>query len=297
MRVIPKDKVIFSFNAEHPCQYTVQDGETFWVETDDCYSGQITDASVKRPDIDISIMDCSVGPIAVQGAQPGDTLCVEILAIEFGPQGVMVTSKGLGVLGDRITEPDTKVIPIRDGSAHFSDTIRLPLTPMVGVCGVAPKPGLDVHCAVPGDHGSNLDTKMIKVGSRVYLPVAVPGAGLAVGDLHACMGDGELSGTGIETPGRICIKTTVYRDRPVERPVIETADALYFVASAETLEESIRLAVSDTAAFLEKKLGLDFPDAYRLLSATCDIQISQVVNDWKTVRVRCPKLDTKIETL
>ena len=95
MRVIPKDKVIFSFNAEHPCQYTVQDGETFWVETDDCYSGQITDASVKRPDIDISIMDCSVGPIAVQGAQPGDTLCVEILAIEFGPQGVMVTSKGL----------------------------------------------------------------------------------------------------------------------------------------------------------------------------------------------------------
>ena len=118
-----------------------------------------------------------------------------------------------------------------------------------------------------------------------------------MGDLHACMGDGELSGTGIETPGRICIKTTVYRDRPVERPVIETADALYFVASAETLEESIRLAVSDTAAFLEKKLGLDFPDAYRLLSATCDIQISQVVNDWKTVRVRCPKLDTKIETL
>ena len=157
MRVIPKDKVIFSFNAEHPCQYTVQDGETFWVETDDCYSGQITDASVKRPDIDISIMDCSVGPIAVQGARPGDTLCVEILAIEFGPQGVMVTSKGLGVLGDRITEPDTKVIPIRDGFAHFSDTIRLPLTPMVGVCGVAPKPGLDVHCAVPGDHGSNLD--------------------------------------------------------------------------------------------------------------------------------------------
>ena len=83
----------------------------------------------------------------------------------------------------------------------------------------------------------------------------------------------------------------------MERPVIETADALYFVASAETLEESIRLAVSDTAAFLEKKLGLDFPDAYRLLSAPVHIQISQVVNDWKTVRVRCPKLDTKIETL
>ena len=124
MRVIPKDKVIFSFNAEHPCQYTVQDGETFWVETDDCYSGQITDASVKRPDIDISIMDCSVGPIAVQGARPGDTLCVEILAIEFGPQGVMVTSKGLGVLGDRITEPDTKVIGLDNMNDYYDVRIK-----------------------------------------------------------------------------------------------------------------------------------------------------------------------------
>ena len=168
---------------------------------------------------------------------------------------------------------------------------------MVGVCGVAPKPGLDIHCAVPGDHGSNLDTKMIKVGSKVYLPVAVPGAGLAVGDLHACMGDGELSGTGIETPGRICIKTTVFRSRPVTRPVIETDEALYFLASAETLDEAIKLACADTVEFLQKKLDLNFPDAYRLLSAACDIQISQVVNDLRTVRVLCPKLNTRIETL
>lgn len=297
MKVIPKEPVIFRFNAENPCVHTVEDGETFWVETDDCYSGQIRDASVRRPDIDISIMDCSVGPIEVKGARPGDTLCVEILAIQLASQGVMVTSKGLGVLGDRITEPDTKIIPIKDGFAWFSDTIRLPLTPMVGVCGVAPKPGLDIHCAVPGDHGSNLDTKMIKAGSKVYLPVSVPGAGLAVGDLHACMGDGELSGTGIETPGRICLKTTVYRDRPVARPVIETGEALYFLASAETLEAAVKLACADAVEFLQKKLELNFPDAYRLLSAVCDIQISQVVNDLRTVRVRCPKLNTKIDTL
>lgn len=297
MRVIPKDQVIFSFNANHPFVHSVENGETFWVETDDCYSGQITGPSVKRPDIDISIMDCSVGPIEVKGAQPGDTLCIEILAIELGPQGVMVTSKGLGVLGEYITEPNTKIIPIKDGFAHFSEQIKLPLTPMIGVCGVAPKPGLDIHCAVPGDHGSNMDTKMVKVGSRVYLPVSIPGAGLAVGDLHACMGDGELSGTGIEAPGRICIKTTVYQDRPVEHPVIETSDSLYFLASAVTLDEGIRIAVADTAAFLQKKLELSFPDAYRLLSATCDIQISQVVNDLKTVRVRCPKFNTGIATL
>lgn len=297
MKVLSKDHVIYFFNQENPACYRVEDGETFWVETDDCYSGQIKDASVKRPDIDISIMDCSVGPIYIEGAMPGDTLCVEILAIQFAPQGVMVTSKGLGVLGERIQEPDTKIIPIRDGFAYFSDSIRLPLTPMIGVCGVAPKAGLNVHCAVPGDHGGNLDTKLVTVGSRLYLPVEQEGAGLAVGDLHACMGDGELSGTGIETPGRICIRTSVRRDCPVSRPVIETRDALYFLASAPTLDEAIHTAVSDGVQFLQEKLSLSFPDAYRLLSAVCDIQISQVVNDWKTTRLHCPKFDTKIETL
>ena len=297
MKVLSKDHVIYFFNQENPACYRVEDGETFWVETDDCYSGQIKDASVKRPDIDISIMDCSVGPIYIEGAMPGDTLCVEILAIQFAPQGVMVTSKGLGVLGERIQEPDTKIIPIRDGFAYFSVSIRLPLTPMIGVCGVAPKAGLNVHCAVPGDHGGNLDTKLVTVGSRLYLPVEQEGAGLAVGDLHACMGDGELSGTGIETPGRICIRTSVRRDCPVSRPVIETRDALYFLASAPTLDEAIHTAVSDGVQFLQEKLSLSFPDAYRLLSAVCDIQISQVVNDWKTARLHCPKFDTKIETL
>ena len=259
MKVLSKDHVIYFFNQENPACYRVEDGETFWVETDDCYSGQIKDASVKRPDIDISIMDCSVGPIYIEGAMPGDTLCVEILAIQFAPQGVMVTSKGLGVLGERIQEPDTKIIPIRDGG--------------------------------------NLDTKLVTVGSRLYLPVEQEGAGLAVGDLHACMGDGELSGTGIETPGRICIRTSVRRNCPVSRPVIETRDALYFLASAPTLDEAIHTAVSDGVQFLQEKLSLSFPDAYRLLSAVCDIQISQVVNDWKTARLHCPKFDTKIETL
>lgn len=296
MRVIPKDKVIFHFNTTNKANYTVQDGEVFWVEADDCYSGQITDASVKRTDIDISIMDCAVGPIDVEGAEPGDTLCVEVMAIDLADHGIMVTNCGLGVLGDRITEPDTKIIPVHDGFAHFSDTIKIPLTPMIGVMGVAPKSG-EIHCAVPDDHGANMDTKLVKVGSRVYFPVAQKGAGLAVGDMHACMGDGELSGTGIEIAGRMCLKVTVYKDRPIQRPVIETYDGIYFLASRPTLDESIKVATSDVVDFLMKKLDLNFPDAYRLMSATCDAQICEVVDDNVTVRLHCPKFDTRIQTL
>jgi amidase len=115
--------------------------------------------------------------------------------------------------------------------------------------------------------------------------------------MHACMGDGELSGTGIEIAGRMCLKVTVYHDRPVARPVIETFDGIYFLASRPTLDESIKVATADVVEFLMKKLSLNFPDAYRLMSATCDAQICEVVDDNVTVRLHCPKFDTRIQTL
>lgn len=141
MKIFAKDKVVFNFSKANQPVYFVEPGETFWVETDDCYSGQIKTETVLRPDIDISIMDCSVGPIAVSGAEPGDVLCVEVLAIQLAEQGVMVTSPGLGVLGEKITEAHTKIIPIKNGFAEFNEKIRLPLTPMIGVLGVAPAEG------------------------------------------------------------------------------------------------------------------------------------------------------------
>jgi amidase len=297
MKTLSKDKVIYRFAPDIPMAYFVEDGETFWVETDDCYKGQIHSAEVLRTQIDISIMDCSVGPISVAGALPGDILCVEVLEFSFAPQGIMVTSPGLGLLGYRITAPDTKIIPIRDGFAHFSDTIKLPLTPMIGTLGVLPAKG-DIHCAVPGDHGANLDTKIITTGSKVYLPVAVKGAGLALGDLHACMGDGELSGTGIETAGKVRLRTTVCKEHiPLSRPVVETNDSLYTIASDTDFREAVKTAMDDMIALFMRKKALDFPDAYRLLSATCDIQISQLVNDLLTVRIRAPKAVLQIQVL
>ena len=87
MRVIPKDKVIFHFNPTNHANYTVEDGETFWVECDDCYSGQITDESVKRPDIDIGIMDCAVGPIAIRS----DSACWVIISRSRTPRSFPCT--------------------------------------------------------------------------------------------------------------------------------------------------------------------------------------------------------------
>ncbi len=297
MQILGKDKVIYSFSQDNPTVYTVNDGETFWVETDDCYSGQIQDEKTLRTDIDISIMDCAVGPIEVKNAQKGDVLKIDVLAIETADHGVMVTKKGMGILGERVTEPDTKIIPVKDHFAYITPDIRLPLTPMMGVLGVYPREGEDIHCAVPGDHGSNMDTKLVKPGSSAYFPVFKDGAGIALGDLHACMGDGELDGTGIEIAGRVCLRVKVIKNESIERPIIETHEAFYFMASREDIHDAIHVAVADAVNFLEKKKKVPFTIAYRLLSAACDIQISELVNDTLTVRVRVPKFNLQIDSL
>ena len=95
----------------------------------------------------------------------------------------------------------------------------------------------------------------------------------------------------------MCLRVTVYHDRPIERPVIETADRPYFLASRLTLEESVKVGTEDAVNFLMKKFDLNFPDAYRLMSATCDAQISEVVDDNVTIRIRVPKFDNRVRTL
>ncbi len=297
MQVLSRGNAVYTFNAAHPPKYEVTDGEVFWVEVEDAYRGQIRDPSTLRTDIDSSKTNWSTGPILVKGAQPGDVLCVEFLKFEFEEQGVMPTSVGMGLLGDLIDRPTTKIIPIRDGYAIFSDDIHLPLTPMAGVCAVAPESGVDLRCIYPGDFGGNLDTTKVTVGSKLYLPVIHEGARLFIGDFHACMGDGEVSGTAIETPGRALVRVSLRRDRSIQRPVIETGEAIYFLASAPTLDESVRLCVLDAVHYLMEKLALNFQDAYRLFSAACDTQISQVVNPLKTARARCPRFHEKVGLL
>lgn len=298
MQTLTKEKIVFEFNKNNKFNYSVQNNEIFYVETEDCYNGQIKNENIKRKDIDMSIVDCSVGPIEVIGSKAGDILEVEVIDIELAEQGVMTTAPNLGVLGDKITDFDTKIIKIKDGFAHFSPQIKIPLTPMIGVIGVFP-PEEGVHCTFPGSHGGNMDTKIIKKGTKVYLPIYVDGAGLALGDLHACMGDGELSGTGIEIGGKVCLKVKIIKEFPLslKNPVLETQDSIYTVASGKTFEETIKVASEAMTNLLMEKIGLNFPDAYRLLSATCDIQISQVVNGIVTVRVRAPKLHLGIQEL
>ncbi|MDN7246407.1 acetamidase/formamidase family protein [Planococcus shenhongbingii] len=287
MKQFSSVKTITSFSKQHKPAYFAELNEVVEIETLDCYAGQVKTAETLRADIDRSQLNPATGPVYINGIQAGDTLCVEVMAIETGDFGIMMAAPGLGPLGKSITDSTTKILPISDGRIQFNENLQLPVKAMIGVAGVAPEEDA-ISTAVPGTHGGNLDTKDIKAGNKLYLPVFVDGALAAFGDLHAAMGDGELSGTGVETSGVIRLGFTKV---PIQlgNPMVEDREFLYFIASAESYEDAIQTALFQTAAQLASWLELPFDDSYRLMSAVCDLKFSQIVNKLVTVRVAVPK--------
>jgi amidase len=199
----------------------------------------------------------------------------------------MAVSGDFGVLSDRFEGISFAMIPIENGSAQVAGA-SVAVRPMIGVIGVAPD-GAAVPCGSPGPHGGNMDTRLIGEGATLYLPVFAPGALLAAGDLHAAMGDGEICGTGVEVAGSIQLRVDVRRDIELTNPVVETADVVATIASAETLDEAADRATRDMADLLTRRLGLSAADATMLMSAAGQLQVSQIVDPLKTARYAMPK--------
>ncbi|QQD84565.1 MULTISPECIES: acetamidase/formamidase family protein [Jeotgalicoccus] len=288
MKKLECDQTINYFTPDLVSVMTVDLNEQFKVETHDCYGGQVQDEHTSRWDIDRSIINLATGPIYINGLKAGDVVKLDIDNIELGSSGIMMTAKGLGVLGDTIQNESTKILSVEDGFVKFSERLCLPVKPMIGVIGLATKED-KIHTASPGCHGGNMDTTDITTGNSLYLPVFQDGGLLAMGDLHATMGDGELDGTGVEIDGEVTLTASKVEGLSILNPIVESPDAFFFIASAKTLDEAIKIASQNTVDHLTLVLKEDYEMAYRLLSACCDIRISQVVNPLVTVRVRVPK--------
>ncbi|MBS4172323.1 acetamidase/formamidase family protein [Bacillus sp. FJAT-49736] len=288
MKFFEKKHYITSFTAENKPKYYADLGEAFQVETHDCYGGAFTSESQLRTSVDLEYINPATGPIYINGVKKGDILCVDILNIELDSQGVMVLYPGMGTLGEKVKVEDTKIIPVNNGIFSFNQDLQFSIMPMIGVIGVAPLEG-KISCESPGDHGGNMDTKYITTGNKVYLPVFHDGGLLALGDLHASMGDGELDGSGIEIGGKVTIKVTKLDDKKLSLPIVETKQSIMFIASEKTVEKASKKGMLAAIEAIMLKHSLTFNDAYRLLSAMCDIQISQLVNPLVTVRINVPK--------
>lgn len=283
-----QEKTIFAMWSENTPAAVVKDRENIVFETKDCFNNQLLGEDAVLDALDWNAINPATGPVFIEGAMPGDVLKVSILDIEVGPVGTMAAIPNDGVLGKDFRKSVLKKIPVKNGTAEFSPEIRIPCKPMIGVIGVAPENGA-IPCGEPGSHGGNMDNTRITAGSVLYLPVFHEGALLAMGDVHACMGDGEIMVTGLEIPAKITVKAEVLKGVSITDPMLETEEACYTISSDRELEKAIYKAASDMNQIVMKKLDMSFEEAGMLLSAMGNLQFCQVVDPKRTVRMEMKK--------
>jgi len=280
---IARDRKVYAFAPDMVPVAEVDPGSTVVFETSDCYDGQVPlDAEPLTDEHrDHTRGNPATGPVFVRGASPGQTLVAQIERIEVAPAGLLFGD-------DRArTRREGRRISVVDGVAELPGGLRVPIDPVVGVIGVAPVSD-PIPNTTPGDHGGNLDTPDVKVGTSVYLPVAVEGGLFGLGDIHALQGDGEVCGQGIEIAGEVTVRLEVLAERLAPCPVIRTPQHWAIVASALDLDEAVELALLRGRDFLMARAGVDDWEAIMLLSTLADVRISQIVNPLRTVRVCIP---------
>ncbi|SFB96223.1 amidase [Pragia fontium DSM 5563 = ATCC 49100] len=289
MITITREKLIYAMSASNPPVCRVPPKTDICFQTCDCFEDQIESKDTPFNGLDWNRINPATGPVYIEGAQPGDILKVTIKAITVtAKQAVMVTMPQLGVLGDELTQAEVKIVPLQDGFAHLPGGIQSPLKPMIGVIGVAPE-GEAISCGTPDKHGGNMDSKIIRQGATLWLPVNVEGALLALGDLHAGMGDGEVSGCGLEVAGEVVLSVEVIKGKRYPLPMVIDEQYVYTIASELTVDEAVTSATKNMTNLLVEQGNLTRSDAISLMSIVGDLQICQVVDPLKTCRFAMPQ--------
>ena len=281
-------KTLFSFDKDLEPVLKVPSGETVRIRTKDCFGNQLQGPEDQLSEIDWEAINPATGPIYVEGAVAGGTLKVHIDNIELDAQTSSCTGKDEGVCGDRFSDWATHFCKVEDGKVVWDDRLSIPLAPMIGVIGVAPE-GEPVNCGTPGKHGGNMDNTAIAAGATLYFPVAVDGALFGCGDMHAVMGDGEVSVSGAEVAGYATVTLTALPELSVPNPLIENETHFGIIVSAESLDKAAELAVQQMVDLLASRTNESEADLVMLLSLVADVRVCQMVDPEKTVRFMVPK--------
>ncbi len=281
-------KTLFSFDKDLEPVLKVPSGETVRIRTKDCFGNQLQGPEDQLSEIDWEAINPATGPIYVEGAVAGGTLKVHIDNIELDAQTSSCTGKDEGVCGDRFSDWATHFCKVEDGKVVWDERLSIPLAPMIGVIGVAPE-GEPVNCGTPGKHGGNMDNTAIAAGATLYFPVAVDGALFGCGDMHAVMGDGEVSVSGAEVAGYATVTLTALPELSVPNPLIENETHFGIIISAESIDKAAELAVQQMVDLLASRTNESEADLVMLLSLVADVRVCQMVDPEKTVRFMVPK--------
>lgn len=289
MNIVKGKNVIYEFSHDMKSVLTVSDGSIVQFESNDCFSQQVLKESDVLEKINQDKLNPATGPVFVEGAEAGDLLKVDILSIDLADSGCSAVVPGHGVLPEEGKEAIVRIIPVKDGYALYHG-LRIPIKPMIGVIGVAPKnDGERWATATPWKHGGNMDTHDIRKGSTLYFPVEQKGALFALGDCHAVMGDGEVCFTGLEIPANVTVRLTVIKNRTIDWPILDTETEVMIIGSGADIEEACKHALSPMVKALHRRHKMTWDEAYILASLVVDMRISQLVDPKMTVRAAISK--------
>lgn len=288
MKRIRRDQTMAYFSKDLKPHVEIEPGEKICVEA----------TLMSRP---------ATGPIAVKGAEPGDTLAVTIHDIKivetnywwfpsehsFGAAGFDFFGLGKHLSGaprkrhDRFGEGVHFTIPIENDELVFSERLRVPIRPVIGTIGVAPE-GEPIPTNLSGRHGGNMDCREVTAGAKLYFPVGAPGALLGVSDTHAAQHDGELL-PGVECKSDVVLSAEVRKDLSLPTVFVETDEGIHCIGGGPTIEEATGDAVMRMIEVLRERAGLNYLEACQLIATWGDARICQAVNPVLSMRISLAK--------
>lgn len=291
------------YSAQAKPVLTVKSGDTVRMQTlSTCSPERMQAAGVPVPqydrDIHAKVTDRGpgghilTGPVAIEEAEPGDVLEVQIQKIDIDvPFACNSFGPGRGFLPNDFPYARTKVIPLdlTRMIGKFGPGIEIPLHPFFGSMGVAPPGGARVSSGPPWMHAGNMDNKELVAGTTLFIPVHAKGALFEAGDGHAGQGNGEVDITAMETWLTGTFKFVVHKDRHLRWPRAETPTSYISMGFDEDLKTATEMAVRNMIDFLTEEKHLSRDDAYALVSVAVDVDITQLVDGKVGVHAICPK--------
>jgi acetamidase/formamidase len=276
------------FDPAHTPVLTVDPGDTVVVGSLDAsgYVERQTTPGEKRPRLFSEPRGhCLTGPIAVRGVVAGDMLALHLVDVRPGSWGWTVAGGVHSPVTERLDVADAPPswllweLDRAAGTATESRGFARALAPFLGVMGLAPaEPGQ--HSTIPprAANGGNIDCRDLVAGTTLYLPVAVDGALLYLGDGHAAQGDGEVGGTAIECPMETEATVDVARDRPLSTIHAETPTSRITFGFDADLNVAMGDALDAMVQWMQVLFALDKPTALAFASAVVDMRVTQVAN-------------------
>ncbi|MBI4789509.1 MAG: acetamidase/formamidase family protein [Chloroflexi bacterium] len=302
-----------TFGRNEPA-FHIASGDTIVAETRDArgqdkHGAPLPDSMKPRADgFEYSPNNPLVGPIYVEGAEPGDALAVHIEKIELNrPSAWSSHSPNFGSLtGEQysrrllLNDPLPRLLfhwsldlERRIGVLELTESritrFELPLHPFIGSIGVAPRYGRVETALTPGEYGGNMDCVETRAGTTIYFPVWARGAYLSFGDIHAAQGDGEVCGSALETTAEVTLRVEVKKQWAIDWPRLEDADFLMTTGSLHSLLDAVRVAQIEMLNWLMNDYGFAKWESWQVISQASTMRIGNIVDPNYTVVVKFPK--------